>query len=74
MQTLRRRVRGIDGVTISVHCHDDLGLVCGKLAGSHRRGRAPGGMHSQRDRRAGREYFIGRTGHGDAGPGGALSV
>ena len=26
MHTLRRRVRGINGVTISVHCHDDLGL------------------------------------------------
>jgi len=33
MQTLRRRVRGIDGVTISVHCHDDLGLsVANSLA------------------------------------------
>jgi 2-isopropylmalate synthase len=33
MQTLRRRVRGIDGVTLSVHCHDDLGLsVANSLA------------------------------------------
>jgi 2-isopropylmalate synthase len=33
IQTLRRRVRGIDGVTISVHCHDDLGLsVANSLA------------------------------------------
>ena len=33
MQTLRRRVRGMDGVTLSVHCHDDLGLsVANSLA------------------------------------------
>jgi len=33
MQTLRRRVKGIEGVTISVHCHDDLGLsVANSLA------------------------------------------
>ncbi len=33
MHTLRRRVRGINGVTISVHCHDDLGLsVANSLA------------------------------------------
>ena len=33
IQTLRRRVRGIDGVTISVHCHDDMGLsVANSLA------------------------------------------
>ncbi|HKA90858.1 MAG TPA: 2-isopropylmalate synthase, partial [Haliangiales bacterium] len=31
---IRRNVRGIDGVTISVHCHDDLGLaVANTLAG-----------------------------------------
>jgi len=27
IQTVRQRVRGIDQVTISVHCHDDLGLA-----------------------------------------------
>ena len=27
IQTIRRRVRGIDAVVISVHCHDDLGLA-----------------------------------------------
>jgi 2-isopropylmalate synthase len=27
IQTLRRRVEGIDRVTISVHCHNDLGLA-----------------------------------------------
>ncbi len=33
IQTLRRRVRGIEAVTISVHCHDDLGLsVANSLA------------------------------------------
>jgi 2-isopropylmalate synthase len=33
MQALRRRVRGIGGVTLSVHCHDDLGLsVANSLA------------------------------------------
>src|ERR1700738_4466421 len=31
--TLKNRVRGIGGVTISVHCHDDLGLsVANSLA------------------------------------------
>jgi 2-isopropylmalate synthase len=33
IETLGRRVRGIGGVTISVHCHDDLGLsVANSLA------------------------------------------
>ena len=27
IQTIRRRVRGIEQVTISAHCHDDLGLA-----------------------------------------------
>jgi 2-isopropylmalate synthase len=27
IQTIRREVRGIDSVTISVHCHNDLGLA-----------------------------------------------
>ncbi len=27
IQTLRKRVRGIDRVTLSVHCHNDLGLA-----------------------------------------------
>jgi 2-isopropylmalate synthase len=27
IHTIRRRVRGISGVTISAHCHDDLGLA-----------------------------------------------
>jgi 2-isopropylmalate synthase len=27
IQTIRRKVRGIEQVTISVHCHDDLGLA-----------------------------------------------
>ncbi len=26
-QSLRRHVRGVEGVTLSVHCHDDLGLA-----------------------------------------------
>ncbi len=33
IRTLKQRVRGIGGVTISVHCHDDLGLsVANSLA------------------------------------------
>src|SRR5438309_1710892 len=27
IHTIRRRVRGIEGVTISAHCHNDLGLA-----------------------------------------------
>ena len=27
IQTIRRKVRGIEQITISVHCHDDLGLA-----------------------------------------------
>src|SRR5262245_764527 len=34
IRTLRERLRNIDGVTISTHCHDDLGLaVANSLAG-----------------------------------------
>jgi len=34
IRTLRERIRNIDGVTISTHCHDDLGLaVANSLAG-----------------------------------------
>jgi 2-isopropylmalate synthase len=34
IQTIRRQVRGIERVVISVHCHDDLGLaVANSLAG-----------------------------------------
>ncbi|MGC1435210.1 MAG: 2-isopropylmalate synthase [Terriglobales bacterium] len=29
IQTIRRQVRGIEQITISVHCHDDLGLAVG---------------------------------------------
>ena len=52
---LRERVPEVDGVVLSVHCHNDLGLaVANSLAGVRRR-RAPGGVHDQRHRRAGRQ-------------------
>lgn len=36
IRTIRQRVRGIEKVTISVHCHNDLGLaVANSLAGIH---------------------------------------
>jgi 2-isopropylmalate synthase len=36
IQTIRKQVRGIEGVTISAHCHDDLGLaVANSLAAIH---------------------------------------
>ena len=44
----------IERATISVHCHDDLGMaVANSLAGIRER-RPPGGRHHQRNRRAGR--------------------
>ena len=49
------RVPGADGVVLSAHCHDDLGLaVANSLAADRGRG-AAGGVHDQRHRRAGRQ-------------------
>ena len=45
-------VPGLRDVTVSVHCHDDLGLaVANSLRRAHG-GRAPGGVRDQRHRRA----------------------
>ena len=60
IRTIRQRVKGIENVTISVHCHNDLGLGGGQLAGRRRGRRAPGGVHRQRHRRARRQCLAGR--------------
>ena len=41
--------------TLSVHCHDDLGLAVANTLAGVARGRDPGRVHRQRDRRAGRQ-------------------
>ena len=38
IRTIRERVQGIEKVTISVHCHNDLGLA---VANTHCRDRTP---------------------------------
>ncbi len=61
---LKKHVRDIDKAVISVHCHNDLGLaVANSLAGVEG-GRAPGRMHDQRHRRAGRQRLARRDRHG----------
>ena len=60
IRTIRQRVKGIENVTISAHCHNDLGLaVANSLAGG-RGWRAAGGVHDQRHRRARRKCLAGR--------------
>ena len=62
----RERAQHPERATISVHCHDDLGLaVANSLAGILQR-RAPGGRHHQRHRRTGRQRRAGRSRHGPA--------
>ena len=64
IRAIREKVPNIARATISVHCHDDLGLaVANSLAGVLER-RAPGGRHHQRHRRKGRQRGAGRSGHG----------
>ena len=48
IETLRRQVRGIERVTISVHCHNDLGLARGQFSGGHRGRSAASGVYDQR--------------------------
>ncbi len=64
-----RMVRALgDTAIVSVHCHNDLGLADGQLAGRRAGGRAAGGVHHQRHRRARRQLRAGRDRHGHQGP------
>ena len=54
------------GVTLSVHCHDDLGLAVANSLAAHRGGRAPGRVHDQRHRRARRQRGARGDRHGAA--------
>ena len=69
---LKKHVRGIDKVVLSVHCHNDLGLaVANSLAALQ--GRRPAGrMHHQRHRRAGRQLRPRRNRHGGQDAAGLL--
>ena len=64
---VREHVRGVENVTLSCHCHDDLGMaVANTLAG------VMAGIHHQRHRRARGQCLYGRMRHGDAHPQGFL--
>ncbi len=65
---LKKHVRGIDKVVLSVHCHNDLGLAVANSLAAVARGRPPGRMHHQRPRRAGRQLRPGRNRHGRQDP------
>ena len=67
VRAVRERVVGArEDITISVHCHNDLGLaVANSLAADRCRGEA-NRMYGERDRRARRQCFAGRDRHGDA--------
>ena len=49
---LKKHVEGIDEVELSVHCHNDLGLATANTLAAVLAGRAAGGVHRQRHRRA----------------------
>ncbi len=59
-----KNVQGIEGVTISVHCHNDLGPRDGQRLGRHQHRRAPGRGHDQRHRRARGQHLARRGGDG----------
>ena len=74
IQSIRQRVRGIEKVTISAHCHNDLGLAVANSLAAIAGRRAPGGVHHQRHRRARRQCLAGRDRDGHARPSRPLSV
>ncbi len=59
------KVPGADRVVLSAHCHDDLGLAVANSLAAIAAGRAPGGMHHERHRRAGRQRGDGGAGDGE---------
>ncbi len=66
MKQLIERVPNADKVIWSTHCHNDLGMAVGQLAGRGAERRAPGRVHHQRPRRACRQCLAGRNRHGGA--------
>ena len=54
--------------SFSVHCHNDLGLAVANSLAGVAGGRAPGRVHHQRHRRAGRQRLAGGGRHGPARP------
>ena len=71
---LKKHVRGIDGVVLSVHCHNDLGMAVANSFGRCPGRGTPGRMHHQWDWRARRQLRPGRDRHGPAHPGGFLQA
>src|SRR2546430_17157532 len=61
IENLRAKVRGIDRVVLSVHCHDDLGMAVANSLPALQAGGGPGGGPVHRG---------GGTGRGRALPGG----
>ena len=51
IRSIREQVRGADRATISVHCHDDLGLAVANTLSGRAERRPPGGRDDQRNRR-----------------------
>ena len=50
IQTLRQKVRGIEKVTLSVHCHNDLGLAVANSLAASSEWCQTGGVHDQWNR------------------------
>ena len=59
---LKKKVKGIDDVTVSVHCHNDLGLATSNSISACLAGGQADRMHHQRYRREGRQYLFRRGG------------
>jgi len=68
IQALRKRIRGMEKVTLSVHCHNDLGLAVANSLVCRSERREAGGVHDQRNWRKGRQYLSRRAGHGPPYP------
>ena len=65
---LYKQVPDLKNVTVSVHCHDDLGMaVANSLAGVNAGGAPGGGVH-QRHRRTGWQRLPGGSGHAPGHP------
>jgi len=51
--TIRQRVKGIENVSISAHCHNDLGMAVANALAAVSAGARTGGVHDQWNWRAG---------------------
>ena len=74
IRTLRQTVKGIEKVTLSVHCHNDLGLAVANSLAADPEWRQTGGVHDQRDRREGRQHLPRRGGYGHPHAQGSASI